>query len=159
MRLEFRDSLTWLDGEDVTAEIRTPEVTAVIRYVADPPEVRRELVQQQRRLAGEGLVTEGRDQGTVVFPQADCKIFLTASPEERARRRFTQLKKDGVDVAWEDVLAQQNQRDQEDAERPEGRLHAADDALMVITDGMGVEEVAEHLEAMVRRRIPSKALG
>ena len=76
------------DDQDVTAEIRTPSVTSAIRYVADIPQVRRQLSEQQRRIAsGRDIVTEGRDQGSEVFPDADCKIFLTASSEERARRR------------------------------------------------------------------------
>ena len=78
-----------LDGEDVTEAVRTSEVTAVTRYAADNPQVREHLVQLQRTLAGDdNVVTEGRDQGTVAFPKAECKIFLTASPEERARRRL-----------------------------------------------------------------------
>ena len=81
-----------LDGEDVTEAVRTSEVTAVTRYAADNPEVRAHLVELQRALAGnDNIVTEGRDQGTVAFPDAECKVFLTASPEERARRRWRDL--------------------------------------------------------------------
>lgn len=125
-----------LDGDDVSDLIRTPEVTAKIRFIADPPEIRHMLTRQQRRLArGRDIVTEGRDQGSEVFPDADCKIFLTASPAERARRRCQQLADMGKPMRYEDILAAQNQRDLEDRLRPVGRLRAAADAIVVKTDG------------------------
>jgi len=139
-----------LDGEDVTAAIRTSEVTAVTKHAADNPQVRRHLVALQREAAGtDDIVTEGRDQGTVVFPDAKCKIFLTAGAEERARRRWRDLQSQGESATLEQVLAAQEKRDREDAARPVGALMAADDAVEICTDGMTVEEVVDRLESLV----------
>ena len=97
-----------MHGEDVTDAVRTQAVTAVTRYAADNPQVRAHLVLLQRAVAaGQDVVTEGRDQGTVVFPQAECKIFLTASPEERARRRHRDLQQRGEPATLEQMLAAQ----------------------------------------------------
>lgn len=149
--------LTWtqdridLDGENVSEAIRTPAVTANIRYIADPPQIRECLTKQQRRIAnGRDLVTEGRDQGTEVFPDAQCKVFLTASPEERARRRQLQLAASGRSVTLEEVLIAQNQRDLEDRMRPVGRLRAAEDAIVISTDPMNADEVKQAVLDAVR---------
>ncbi len=150
-QIEFEGDRVLLDGEDVTAAIRVPAVGAAIHYVADNPQVRHHLVEQQRRLAqGKNLVTEGRDQGTVAFPEAECKIYLTASPEERARRRVEDLRRRGQTATFEEVLADQNNRDHRDQTRPVGRLCKADDAIEVCTDGLTPEQVLERLEAIVR---------
>jgi cytidylate kinase len=142
-----------LDGEDVTEAIRASEITAVIRHVADNLKVREHLVEQQRRIGRNGnMVTEGRDQGTVAFPDADCKIFLTASPEERARRRVSDLESRGESPSFEMVLAHQTKRDREDANRPVGRMVKAEDAVEVLTDGMSFEAVVDRLEGIVRQR-------
>lgn len=144
VRLSWNDDRIDLDDEDVSQEIRTPSVTANIRFIADPPEIRECLTLQQRRIAsGRNLVTEGRDQGTEVFPDAECKVFLTASPEERARRRQTQLAAEGREISFEEVLIAQNQRDLEDRMRPVGRLRAALDAVVLKTDGMNPLEVKQ----------------
>jgi CMP/dCMP kinase len=136
-----------LDGEDVTEAVRTSEVTAVTRYAADNPQVREILVELQRKLAGkDDVVTEGRDQGTVAFPGAECKIFLTASPAERARRRLRDLQSQGEPVTLQQVLAAQERRDREDASRAVGPLVPAVDAVEVCSDGMTLEEVVERLE-------------
>lgn len=151
--LEFDGATVLLGGEDVTAEIRTPEITSLIHYAADNLQVREAMVSLQRKLALEDdVVTEGRDQGTVAFPEAECKIFLSASAEERARRRVEQMRQSGEDASIEEVLEQQNLRDQQDEAREVGGLKAADDALHVITDGMRPFEVVEHLERLVRLR-------
>ena len=135
--LEFDGAIVLLGGEDVTAGIRTPEVTSLIHYAADNLQVREAMVSLQRKLAFEDdVVTEGRDQGTVAFPEAECKFFLSASAEERARRRVEQMRQAGKDASLEEVLQQQNLRDQQDEAREIGGLKAADDALHVITDGM-----------------------
>ena len=140
-----------LDGEDVTEAVRTTEITAVTRYAADNPEVREHLVRLQRALAGhDNVVSEGRDQGTVAFPDAECKIFLTASPEERARRRLGDLQSQGEPVTLEQVLAAQQRRDREDASRPIGPLAPAPDAIKVCSDGMTMEQVVDRLEAIVK---------
>ncbi len=136
-----------VDGEDVSEAVRSTEVTAVTRYAADNPQVRECLVELQRRLAGgDDVVVEGRDQGTVAFPDAECKIFLTAGAEERARRRLGDLQSQGEPVTFEDVLASQECRDREDASRPVGPLRPAADAIEVRTDGMTLEEVVDRLE-------------
>ena len=140
-----------LDGQDVTEAVRTSEVTAVTRYAADNPQVREHLVKLQRALAaGDNVVTEGRDQGTVAFPHAECKIFLTASPQERARRRLGDLQSQGEPVTLEQVLAAQERRDREDARRPVGPLVPATDAVTVSTDGLTLEEVVDRLEKLAR---------
>ncbi|MCM2372033.1 (d)CMP kinase [Aporhodopirellula aestuarii] len=149
--LTWNDDRIDLDGQDVSEEIRTPAVTSNIRFVADPSEIRGCLTEQQRRIArGRDIVTEGRDQGTEVFPDADCKIFLTASPEERARRRQLQLAAAGRAVSLDEVLAAQNQRDQEDQLREVGRLRAADDAIVIQTDGMDPDQVKQAVLDAVR---------
>jgi cytidylate kinase len=141
-----------LDGEDVSEAIRTPGVTAAIHYVADHPGVRERLVELQRQAArGGNFVTEGRDQGTVAFPDAGCKFYLTATPEERARRRWNQLQQCGEAPEYTHVLADQNLRDQRDESRPVGRLMKADDAIEVLTDGLSQTEVVDRLEEIVRR--------
>ncbi len=143
-----------LDGEDVTEAVRTSAVTAVTRYAADNPRVREHLVKLQRLLAGQdNVVSEGRDQGTVAFPDAECKIFLTASPAERARRRLSDLQSQGEPVSLEQVLAAQVRRDREDASRPVGPLVPAADALEVCTDGMTLEEVVDRLEGVARGKM------
>ena len=143
----------FLDGEDVSEAIRTTDVTAVTRYAADNPAVREHLVALQRAAAaGADIVTEGRDQGTVVFPNAECKIFLTASPEERARRRLRDLESQGEPASFEQVLAAQDRRDREDASRAVGPLVPAADAVEVCTDGLTLEEVVTRLEALVRSK-------
>jgi len=156
VELQVRAERILLDGEDVTEAVRTSEVTAVTRYAADNAQVREHLVSLQRRFAlGADVVTEGRDQGTVVFPDAECKIFLTASPEERARRRLKDLELQGESAAFEEVLAAQQRRDREDAGRPVGALVKAADAVEVGTDGMSFDEVVGRLVEIVGRRGPA----
>jgi len=141
----------WLDGDEVTDAIRTSEVSAAVHLAADNVAVRRRLVELQQQIAGSrNTVTEGRDQGTVAFPQAECKIFLTASAEERARRRHSELASRGEAVTFEEVLAQQRDRDDRDASRPVGALLKAADAVEVLTDGLRLEEVVEKLERIAK---------
>ncbi len=148
------DDRILLDGEDVTDAVRTSEVTAVTRYAADNAEVRSHLVQLQRKIAGnDNVVTEGRDQGTVAFPNAACKIFLTATPQERARRRLNDLHSQGEPVTLEQVLAAQERRDREDAQRRVGPLLAAGDAVKVYTDGLTLNQVVDKLELLVRDKL------
>jgi cytidylate kinase len=119
--------------------------------VADNPRVRAHLVELQRReAAGRSIVTEGRDQGTVVFPSAECKIFLTATPSERARRRLLEMRDRGETADLEEVLQQIGDRDARDESRPVGRLLKAPDAVEVVTDGMCLERVVDTLEQLVR---------
>ncbi len=154
--IDFADDYVLLDGHDVTQEIRTPEVTSKIRYVADNAQVRQRMVSIQRTIGNSrDTVTEGRDQGTVAFPNAACKIFLTASPEERARRRVADLAGRGLCADYETVLAQQQQRDEEDQSRKTGALRKADDAVELTTDGLSLEAVVDQLEAIVRQKMPA----
>jgi cytidylate kinase len=135
-----------LDGEDVTEAIRSPEVSARASEVAARPEVRGRLVARQRELIRSGdYVAEGRDIGTVVAPDAELKVFLTASPRERARRRAEQL---GADV--EEVLREQEQRDERDVTRKHSPLQPAGDALRVETDGLSVDEVTQRIVGFAR---------
>ena len=112
----------------------------------------RALALQRELAAGRDIVTEGRDQGTVAFPQAECKVYLTASPEERARRRLDQMRNRGENAALEEVLQRQNKRDEGDASRSVGPLMAADDAVEISTDGLTRQKVVLKLEALVRER-------
>ncbi len=144
----------YLQGEDVTDAVRSQAVTSVTRYAANHPQVREHLVLLQRAVAaGRDMVTEGRDQGTVVFPQAECKIFLTASPAERARRRQRDLQQRGETATLAQILAAQQRRDQEDATREVGSLRRAEDAIEVPTDGLTQEQVVDRLEELVRSRM------
>lgn len=153
VNLEVRGERILLDGEDVTEMVRTSEVTAVTRFSANNPDVRRHLVDLQRAAAvGCDLVTEGRDQGTVVFPHAECKIYLTASPEERARRRVHELQGRGESPSFEDVLAKLIARDEQDASRDVGPMRAAADAILFPTDNLSPGEVIAGLAALVERR-------
>ena len=142
-----------LDGENVTMAIRSLEVTAVTRYAADNPSVRAHLVRLQRTIAGDDdIVSEGRDQGTIVFPFAPCKIFLTASEEERARRRLRDLQARNEPATFEEVLAGQRRRDREDSTRAVGPLTPAPDAIELCTDGLTLDEAVARVEALVRKQ-------
>jgi CMP/dCMP kinase len=153
LKIELAGNRILLEGEDVTEAVRSSEVTAVTRYAADNPEVRRHLVALQRSVAGRrDVVTEGRDQGTVAFPDAECKIYLTASPEERARRRLRDLLQRGESVELQQVRADQERRDRQDAVRAVGPMKPAADAVEVSTDGLSIEQVVDRLEAIVRER-------
>jgi len=145
---------SYLAGEDVSAEIRGDEVTKAVSAVSAVPAVRARLVQLQRELAaGQGsVVVEGRDIGTVVLPDADVKIFLTASAEERARRRKDQNIASGLGDDYEAVLADVKRRDHLDSTRKVSPLRAADDALMVDTSDMTEPQVVAHLLELVKQR-------
>jgi cytidylate kinase len=143
-----------LDGEDVSDAVRTSEITLLTQYPAGNPQVRQRLVELQRQAAADDdVVTEGRDQGTVVFPDAECKIFLTANSEERAQRRYRDLLARGDEITFDEVLAKQNQRDQGDVSRDCGPLVQAADAIEVATDGLTSEQVVDRLETLVRERM------
>ncbi len=136
-----------LNGEDVTEAIRTPEVTEAASHVAADPAVREALVAKQRSLIADGdWVAEGRDIGTVVAPNAALKVFLTADPHERARRRAAEL---GADLRM--VLAEQAMRDERDSTRVHSPLQPAPDALTLDTTDLGVEEVVQRIAALVSR--------
>lgn len=144
----------YLDAEDVSREIRGDEVTRAVSAVSAVPAVRARLVGLQRELAAgpDSVVVEGRDIGTVVLPDADVKIFLTASAEERARRRNAQNIAAGLADDYEAVLADVKRRDHLDSTRLVSPLRAADDALVVDTSTMTESEVIAHLLDLVRQR-------
>ena len=142
-----------LDGRDVTSRIRTPEVTLAAAKVSRLREVRAKLVEIQRRFAqGAGVVMEGRDIGTVVFPDAPLKIFLKADPEERARRRLEQDKKEGRTATLEQTAYEIGRRDQLDAERKLSPLVAARDAIEIDSTRLTAQEVVEKILALAQAR-------
>lgn len=145
----FEVGRAWLDGEDVSDAIRTGEVTRLTRFAADSPQVRRHLVGWQRRFAVDHgpIVTEGRDQGTIVFPEAVCKFFVTATPEERARRRHAELAARGDSTPYETILRDVRERDAHDEARVIAPLIPAADALIVDTTGLDLDEVVRRLAA------------
>jgi cytidylate kinase len=155
LRFEFRpvgdEQHLFVDGEDVEGPIRTPEVGNLSSPVSALPEVRRHLVAAQRDMAaGGGVVMEGRDIGTVVLPGAEVKIFLTASEEERARRRQAQMREQGVERGLEQILAEQRERDERDSTRADSPLRQATGARLLVTDGMEKEQVVEIIVGWVR---------
>jgi cytidylate kinase len=142
-----------VDGVDVTDAIRSPEVTRLSSPVSAIPGVRRVLVAQQQALgAGGGVVMEGRDIGTVVFPNAEVKVFLTASEEERARRRWLDLAAKGQEVTQEQVQEQQRERDARDSSRADSPLCAAADAVTIESDGISLDDVVEQIAALAIAR-------
>jgi len=149
-----REDRSYLAGEDVSAEIRGDAVTKAVSAVSAVPAVRTRLVALQRRLADAAgsVVVEGRDIGTVVLPDADVKIFLTASAEERARRRNHQNIANGLADDYEAVLADVKRRDHLDSTRAVSPLRAADDAVVVDTSEMDQAQVIEHLTALVHQK-------
>ncbi len=154
LEIVFANNRLILNGRDVTEEIRSQQVTQMASQVAANELVRQRLVELQRAAArGVNLVTEGRDQGTVVFDKAECKFFLTASAEERARRRQRELLEKGEAVSLEELLIQQELRDERDETRACSPLKPAADAVIIDTTPMSLEDVAAHLENLVRSRI------
>lgn len=143
----------YVGGEDVTDAIRAPEISQGSSQVSAYPEVRAALLELQRRLgAGGGVVVEGRDTGTVVFPAAEAKFFLTASEEERARRRVAQLAESGTAVDFEATVAEIRERDRRDASRDVAPMVPAADAEVVDSSTQPMEEVVDFLAARVLAR-------
>ncbi len=145
---------TFLNGEDVTEELDTVEVSDMASRVAAVKEVREFLLDVQRRLAEGGAVVEGRDIGTVVLPDADVKIFLDASTGERARRRYEQLVSEGVSVSYEEALRDIRGRDIRDSSRDVAPLKRAKDAVYIDTTHMTADEVANRIIKIVREIAP-----
>lgn len=133
-----------LEGEDVSGELRKEETGMAASKVAALPRVREALLRRQRAFsAAPGLVADGRDMGTVVFPEAEVKIFLDASAEERATRRLKQLQQKGLDVKFDDLLSEIQERDDRDRNRPVAPLRPAEDALVLDSTSMNIEQVVE----------------
>lgn len=142
LAVEFKSGSIMYKGQDITSKVRTEEVAAIASKVAAIPEVRAALLQRQKDFAQlPGLVADGRDMGTVVFPQAEVKLFLTASAEERAKRRVNQLKNQGVAANINQITQDIKERDERDRTRATSPLVPADDAIEVDTTDLSIEEV------------------
>ena len=141
-----------ISGIDVSEQIREASVTANVRYIAQKPELRNELVQMQRDFARQhgGIVTEGRDQGTAAFPDADFKFFLTAGAEERARRRQDQLGESGKEADLEELRENIEKRDASDKNRTVGPLTPADDAIIIDTTNMSAQQAVEKIAEYIK---------
>ena len=164
IRISFQvlgeENRVFLDGEDVSAEIRAPPISLLASAVSARPVVREGLLGLQRRLALEapvGAVLEGRDIGTVVFPDADLKFFLEASTDVRARRRYEELFQKGSESTLDAVLADQIKRDRDDSSRAVAPLKAAEDAIRVDSSGLPLSEVVQRLERLIRERLAGRA--
>jgi cytidylate kinase len=153
LRLEMPAGKVILNDTDVTSQIRTPEVTTASAPIANSPVVRRRLVDWQRLLArGRSIVCEGRDQGTIVFPDAGCKFFLVADTAERARRRHRELLARGQSITFDELLKAQQERDQRDLTRAIAPMVPADDAILVDSTNLTVQQVVDRMEEEVLAR-------
>jgi CMP/dCMP kinase len=158
-RMVEGENHVFLDGRDVSVEIRAPAMSMAASAVSSRPIVRQGLLQLQRRLALEastGAILEGRDIGTVVFPDADAKFFLEAATEVRARRRFEELFQRGTESTLEAVLAEQTKRDYDDANRAVSPLRPAADAQLVDSTALPLSQVVRGLEATIRARMTQR---
>ena len=152
-RIEVTSTAVTIDGTDVTRAIRTPEIDRAAAGVARLPRVRSLLVDQQRQMAaGGGIVMDGRDIGTVGFPDADVKLYLDASPEERARRRAADPAHTGVSANVLEVATQLTQRDESDRTRTVSPLFAAADAIVLDTTGQSIDQVVSQAMALIRQQ-------
>lgn len=150
---ESESSRIILEGEDVTDVIRTEKIGNAASQIAALPAVRASLLSRQRAFRDTpGLVADGRDMGTVVFPDAELKIFLTASPEERALRRYNQLKERGISVTLSDLIKELRERDRRDQERTVAPLKPAEDAIRIDTDRLTVDQVVERIVYEIKRK-------
>ena len=148
------DELTvTLDGQDITDRIRGEEVTEMSYVVSTIPAVRRAMVERQREIGKRGAVLNGRDIGTVVFPDAHIKFFLTALPQERAERRFNEDRAQDPKADFEETFADMVERDRRDSTREDSPLKAADDAILVDSTGLSINEVFEKMMESVRRKL------
>lgn len=151
---EEKGQQIFLNGEDVSSEIRLPEMGMAASNVSAMPEVRQFLLEQQRGMAKrQSVIMDGRDIGTVVLPDAQVKIFLTAAPEERARRRWKEFNDKGLPDKYEDILADVLRRDEQDMNRPIAPLKAADDAILLDSTNMTFAETVEKVKEIVKERV------
>lgn len=156
LHLQMPPGKILLNGEDVSLLIRTSEASNASSVVAVVPVVRRQLVQWQREIGkSRNMVCEGRDQGTVVFPEALCKFFLSADPHERARRRLLELEARGERVELGQLLQAIEERDRRDAVRDLAPMRPAEDAVLLDTTHLSLDQVVDRMEAEVRRRLPA----
>ncbi|MBO5378183.1 MAG: (d)CMP kinase [Ruminiclostridium sp.] len=153
IRLENGTQLVFMNGENVSSEIRLPEMSMAASAVSAIPCVRRFLLETQRKVARENnVIMDGRDIGTVILPDAEVKIFLTAKPEIRAKRRYDELVAKGLDVKFEDVLSDLNTRDYNDSHRAEAPLKQADDAILLDTSEYDFEQSVEAVIRLIEKR-------
>lgn len=153
MTYENGEQHVLLNGNDVGGKIRTPEISMYASAVSKIPEVRAYLLDLQKRIAEKGgVVMDGRDIGTVIMPDAEIKVFMTASPEERARRRLKELLEKGEKVTFEEVLADMQQRDKNDSERETAPLKPAEDAVIFVNDGYDAEGSADYIIDLIRKK-------
>ncbi len=142
-----------LNGKDVSREIRSKEVTELVSPISSIPEVREIMVNLQRKMAeSKNVIMEGRDITTVVFPNADVKIYLDADVEERAKRRYKENVEKGIASTYEEVLEAIKNRDENDRNKKVGALKIADDAIVIDTTNMSIEEVKENVKAIIRKK-------
>ena len=156
VRVTFEDGVqkNYLNGEEVSAYLRTEEISKYASVVSALPAVRAKFLSVQRDIAKENsVVMDGRDIGTVVFPNADAKIFLTATPEERARRRYVQYVEEGMSVPYEEVLRTVKERDARDEQRAAAPLKPAEDAILVDTTDLNEEESVELVIRLLKERL------
>lgn len=159
LKVENDKQLVFLNGKDVSVEIRTPRVTSNVSTVAAIKEVREEMTHIQRRLAeGKNVIMEGRDIGTTIFPNADVKIFLECSAEERAKRRVKQNAENGINTSYEEVLQSIKNRDKIDSTREVSPLRKAKDAIVVTTDGCKDNEGGEKVYQVVYETLKNKKI-
>ena len=152
--IELQPGRIWLNGEEITEAIRTPEISDGASKVSAIPGVRRAMVEQQRAIGERiSVVMEGRDIGTVVFPNADVKIYLDANPAERVRRRLAEVRAKGDAITEEELARQMRERDERDSTRGDSPLSQAPDAIYFDTSGLNLDEVEEGILKIVRERI------
>ena len=144
-----------LEGRDVTDEIRSEEITHLSSLISTIPQVRRAMVARQREMGQRGAVLNGRDIGTVVFPDADVKFFLTAVPEERAQRRFAEEREVDPRISFAETLADMTERDLRDSTRADSPLRSAADAIVIDSTGLSIDDVFEKMMAAVRTKASS----
>lgn len=146
--------IVFLNGEDVTKEIRSKEVTNVVSPVSSIKEVRYKMVELQRKIAeNKDVIMEGRDICTYVFPNADVKIYLDADVEERAKRRFKENKEKGMNVSFEEILENIKKRDENDKNKTIGALKVAEDAIVVDSTKLTIEEMTDEVEKIIKRKM------
>ena len=146
------NDIIYLNGEDVSTKIREKEVTAIVSQVSSIIPVREEMVKVQRNLAkGKNVIVEGRDIGTVVFPNADLKIYLDASEEIRAQRRYKENQEKGIDMTYEEVLENVKMRDYNDMNKKVGALKKAEDAIVIDSTNLTIEEVTDKVIKEIKK--------
>lgn len=151
--IDFRENSIFLDGKAVDKEIREESVNRNVSYIAAIPEVRKLMVRLQRKISkNKNVVMDGRDVGTVIFPSADIKFYITASVDERAERRYNELKQKGYDAEIKDIRSQIEKRDHIDSTRSESPLSIASDAIMIDTTGKSIDEVLKEVVDHIRTK-------